>query len=459
MSTHTNYDQGLLSPLWVDSAAARLSSDRSIVQAMLTVESEWMGVLAANGLADPAFIAVVEEAANADLYDLDQIARDAQGGGNPLIPTLGQLRRRVAETSPAAAARIHAAATSQDIVDTALMLVCRDVLTALLDDSAVAAEALAAIAAQHSETIMVARTLGQHSLPTTFGLKAAQWLAGVTAARRALRAALAMLPLQWGGAAGTVAALTELAGDSAQLLTDELAAALGLASPIAPWQVSRSPIMTVAAALAEAVAAFGKIGNDVALMTRPELGELSEPLAEGRGVSSAMPQKQNPVLSVILRSAAIAAPGALGQVFSASSSFSDERPDGGWHAEWSPLRELLRFAGGAGSVTRELVSGLVVRPDRMLANLALSGPLVLSERIVAVLVPVLTAAGISGASAQVKTLISDSRAEGNLAELLRDAFPSEIVSAELLADLLDPANYLGQARELVARIVADSRTA
>ncbi|GAA3586095.1 3-carboxy-cis,cis-muconate cycloisomerase [Klugiella xanthotipulae] len=456
MSANTIDDLGLVNPLWVNSPAALLSSDARILQFMLDVECAWMAVLVEGGRADPAWLPVVTEACRVEHYNLAEIAREAQGGGNPLIPLLGALRRRVGETSPGAAARLHVGATSQDILDTALLLVARDVLTELRADLNGLADALERLAREHVGTLAVARTLGQHSLPGTFGLRAAQWLAGVVAAERQVADVLRQLPLQWGGAAGTMAALTQFAGDHALVLTDALAARLGLALPVAPWQTTRWPMTRIAGSAAEAVAACTRIANDVAFLTRPEVAEVAEPQVEGRGGSSAMPQKQNPVLSVLVRSASFQAPGALAQVVAAAAAAVDERPDGAWHAEWAPLRQLLRLAGGAASLTRELAEGLVVFPERMRANLDAAGPLILTERITAVVVPLLAEAGIPDGAAQIAAAIADTRAgTASLPDLLRAALPRSVVSDALLADLLDPVAYPGQARQLILRIIAD----
>ena len=243
---------------------------------------------------------------------------------------------------------------------------------------------------------MVARSLAQHSLPSTFGLRAANWLDGLGQAADRLAAAVADLPVQWGGAAGTLASLSghvdraHRAGTlgpevTAFTLVEDLAAELGLAAPAGPWDTNRMAVTGVAAALADVVAACGKIANDVLTSARIENGELGEPLAAGRGGSSAMPHKQNPVLSVLIRSAALSAPGLAARVYTAAGAADDERPDGAWHAEWPALRRLLRVAGGTAALTRELVSGLRVHEDRMRRNLELTGPLLVSEPIMACL--------------------------------------------------------------------------
>jgi 3-carboxy-cis,cis-muconate cycloisomerase len=458
MTTADNADFGLLSPATAGTAASRLTSDSEFIQAMLDVELAWVRVLADAGYVAAEVPAAVEAAASAQRYDAAGLAGRAQGGGNPLIPLLADLRAAVkASDSPAA---VHKGATSQDIVDSALLLMARRTIDAVSADLRTAAAALARLADAHRGTVTVARTLTQHSLPSTFGLKAANWLAGIGQAGVRLDEVAAELPLQWGGAAGTMAALTTLAesgrGEGAPLeLAARLASRLELAEPVAPWQTNRLPVTVLAAALADVLAAAGKVANDVLLLSRPEIGELSEPRAEGRGVSSAMPQKQNPVLSVLIRSAALAAPGHLAQVQAAAAGAVDERPDGSWHVEWQALRQLLRLAGGAAAKLAELAQGLVVHEDRMAANLALTGPLVVSEKIMAVAAPLLDG-GVPGAGKpKVQALVNESLSTGaSLADLLRGSVPPEELSDDELAALLDPANYTGQSGELITRITA-----
>jgi 3-carboxy-cis,cis-muconate cycloisomerase len=484
MNPADHADFGLLSPASAGTAASRLTSDYQFIQAMLDVELEWTRVLADAGRVPADAVPAVEQASRADLYNAAALAERAQGGGNPVIPLLADLRAETKKRNPAAASAIHQGATSQDILDSAMMLMARRTLAGIVTDLKSAAAALARLAEEHRGTITVARTLTQHSLPSTFGLKAANWLSGVAQAGVRLEQVAGELPLQWGGAAGTMAALTELANRPATLgataaaesegsaataaggaapnddggalaLAARLAERLGLADPVAPWQTNRLPVTALAAALADVLAAAGKVANDVLLLSRPELGEVSEPAAEGRGGSSAMPQKQNPVLSVLIRSAALAGPGHLAQIQAAAAGAIDERPDGSWHVEWQALRQLLRLAGGAVTKLAELSEGLVVHPERMRRNLAITGELVVSERIMATVAPLLDGGSPGAGKAKVQSLVNQSLAnQGTLAQLLRDALPADVLTDAALADLLDPAGYIGQSSELIDRITS-----
>ncbi|MSR97982.1 adenylosuccinate lyase family protein [Arthrobacter sp. BL-252-APC-1A] len=457
MASAETADYGLLSPAWAGTRAAALTSDEALLQAMLDVELEWLRVLASAGLIDAHVPDAVAPACQAARYDIADLAARAQGGGNPVIPLLADLRAIVREEAPAAVGPIHKAATSQDILDTALMLMSARALETILADAYRAQAGLAALARGHAETLSVARTLTQHSLPSTFGLKAAQWLHGIGQATAALESAAASLPLQWGGASGTMAALTAtVEGTQASPLdlAAELAARLGLADPVAPWQTNRLPVTSLGTALADLLAAAGKVSNDVLLLSRPEIGEVSEPRAAGRGGSSAMPQKQNPVLSVLIRSAALSAPGYAAMLQAAAGAADDERPGGSWHVEWQALRQLLRLAGGAAAKLAELTSGLQVHTDAVAGNLSLAGPLIVSEKVMARVAPLLDAGTPGQGKKKVQELVSRSLAGEDFAALLRSAVPAEALSDAEIKELLDPANYVGQSSALIERIIS-----
>ncbi|WP_433383813.1 lyase family protein [Actinoplanes sp. CA-142083] len=350
--------------LWPgDARAGDLFTDASVVEAMVRVESAW---LAARGH-------------KSDLkagFDVRALAAETEGGGNPVIPFLKLLRA----ANPSVATTLHTGLTSQDVLDTALVLQSRETCAFLAKALGRQVVALAQLAERHRGTRMAARTLTQHAIPTTFGLKAAGWLQGVLDARDALNGA-ADLPIQIGGAAGSLAAPTALAGSPAAALdlVSATAAVLGLpARP--PWHTARAPFTRVADAFVTCTDAWGKIANDVLLGSRPEVGELSEAPAEGRGGSSAMPNKQNPVLSILIRRAALAAPPLAATMHTAAANAIDERPDGSWHVEWATLRTLARRTAVAADQTAELLEGLRVDAARMAATLTAARPGIDAER-------------------------------------------------------------------------------
>jgi 3-carboxy-cis,cis-muconate cycloisomerase len=463
-------DFGLLSPVSASPLVTALTGDRAVLAAILAVEAGWAAVLEQHGLAPAGSAAVVAHSADASRYDLADISRRAEGGGNPVIPLLADLRTQVKALDTAgvgAAKAVHTSLTSQDVLDTALMLVARNTVEALLADVKGTTAALARLAEQHADTLCVGRSLTQHSLPFTFGLRAAQWFHGLAAAARRLEAL--ELPVQFGGAAGTLAAGTVLTSGSASdpfALSDALASQLGLAAAPAPWHTNRLAVTSLGDAVASVVDALGKIAADVLFLSRPEVAEVAEPRAPGRGVSSAMPQKQNPVLSVLVRSAALQSPGLAAQLHLAAATFNDERPDGAWHTEWPSLRQLLALALGAAGHTRELAEGLQVFPDGMRRNLDLSGPLLLSEGVSAAVAPLLPAgeagaAGSTGDGKQQLQAVVDKTLLAPPAEqaatyrrLLREAVPADRLSDARLEELLDPASYLGQAAAISRRILA-----
>lgn len=462
-------DVGLLSPVSASPAVAALTGDRAVLAAILAVEAGWASVLEKAGLAPAGSAAVVDAAADVDRYDVAGIAVRAQGGANPVIPLLADLRAEVKALDTdgvgaggvGALRAVHTSLTSQDVLDSALMLLAGNAVSALLLDLRGSTTALAALAEQHADTLCVGRSLTQHSLPFTFGLKAAQWFHGLAAAARRLEAV--ELPLQTGGAAGTLAAATVLTRDSVDTpfdLAGNLAAHLGLAAAPGPWHTNRLAVTALGDALTAVTDALGKIASDVLFLSRPEVGELGEPRAAGRGVSSAMPQKQNPVLSVLVRSAALQAPNLAAQLHLAAANFNDERPDGAWHSEWPAFRQLLRLALGSAGHLRELAEGLQVFPAAMRRNLELSGPLLLSEGVSAAVAPLLAERDGHSGKQQLQDVV-DRTLQAPPAEkaatyrrLLREAVPVSALPDERLEELLDPASYLGQAGEISRRVLA-----
>lgn len=356
--------------LWPgDQRAGEHMSDQALLQSMLAVESAWLGALGTAGLAPVA---------TADLrnlvgeQDCERIAAGAEDGGNPVIGLVALLRQRAV---PALSPWIHRGLTSQDVIDTALMLALRGVITGLGAQLARQIDALSALAAAHRGTPMVARTLTQHAAPTTFGAKAAGWLNAVLDARDRLDGL--STPAQFGGAVGTCSATVELAtlgtgaADPAELaesVARTAATMLGL-DYRAPWHTARGPVTVAADALVACTDSWGRIASDVVTLVRPEIGEVSEPATAGRGGSSSMPHKRNPVLSILIRRAAISAPPLAATLHQAAALANDERPDGAWHVEWDTLRTLARRTLVAGSQCGELLAGLQVHTGRMAENL------------------------------------------------------------------------------------------
>ncbi|BBY36369.1 3-carboxy-cis,cis-muconate cycloisomerase [Mycobacterium mantenii] len=357
--------------LWPgDHRAGEHMTDRALLGSMVAVEAAWLSALAGAGLA-PAGCAEAEIANLVTPDDCESLAVAAEDGGNPVIPLVTLLRQRA---EPAVAPWIHRGLTSQDVLDTSLMLAVRAVADELTTQLTQQISTLSELVTRHRDTPMVARTLTQHAALTTFGGKVAGWLNGVIDAF--VRLAALTTPIQLGGAAGTLAATTELAalmtgttdpaGVSLQLV-QSTATTLGLAAR-PPWHTSRAPVTAAGDAFVGCTDSWGRIASDIVTLVRPEIAELSEPATGNRGGSSSMPHKRNPVLSILIRRAAIAAPPLAATLHTAAALANDERPDGAWHAEWDTLRPLGRRSVVAGSQSGELLAGLTVHTQRMAEN-------------------------------------------------------------------------------------------
>lgn len=365
-----------------DERAGELMSQATLLDAMVQVENAWLDALVVSGLAPALSDSDLTGLVTSD--DVDELARLAEATGNPVPALVAMLRARTGIDS---ATWLHRGLTSQDVLDTALMLTLRAVLDRLLDELRSQVIALSILAERHASTPMVGRTLTQHAVPTTFGAVAAGWLDGILDAADLVVDARALLPVQLGGAVGTLAASSELASlrglDDAPFVAAELvtitAEALGLRE-LRPWHTSRGPVTRTADALVSSTDAWGHVATDVATLSRTEIAELAEPEAEGRGGSSTMPHKHNPILSVLVRRAAVAAPALASTLHLASATAGDQRPDGAWHAEWSTLHTLGRRTVVAASQTTELLQGLHVDAERMGATLDHSADDVLAER-------------------------------------------------------------------------------
>ena len=427
-------------------------SDRALLQAMLDAERALAVASARAGLVPEEAAAAIGAACQADRFDPDDLGRRALAAGNPVVPLVADLTEMVAkEAGPAAARWVHHGATSQDILDTACSLVAVRALGPILEDLDGAAEECARLAETHRHTVMAGRTLGQQALPTTFGLKAAGWLVALDEAAAGLAAVRRdRLAAQLGGAAGTLASL----GPAGVEVVRGYAEELGLAEPILAWHTNRVRVAELAAALGVAAGVLAKLALDVTLLAQTELGEVSEG-GEGRGGSSTLPHKHNPISAVLVTAATRRVPGLVATVLG-SMAQEQERATGAWHAEWEPQVELLRLVGGAAARTRELLGGLEVHPRRMRENLAATGGLLLAERIATELAGPL---GRGPAQELVERLARQAAGSGRpLGEVLAaDPAVRDHLDEADLDRLLDPQGYLGMAAELIDRALAAHR--
>jgi 3-carboxy-cis,cis-muconate cycloisomerase len=352
-----------------------VADDAALVRAMLRVEVAWLQALADGKAATEDQVEAVSLAVAGWAPALDP--RDVEDAGNPVLPLVRALRARVGDAG--AAALVHAGLTSQDVLDTALVMLAGDAAERVEADLRRAADRLAGLAEEHRDTVMAGRTLTQYAVPVTFGLKAAQWLTAVLDAADALAAVRRSLPVQCGGAAGTLARTADLT-DRPTDVAAAFAGHLGLAWPGLPWHTRRTPVTRLADALVETCDALGVVATTVLTLGRPEIGELHEGAVAGRGASSTMPHKQNPVLSVLVRAAALQAPQLGAQVHLAAATTVDERPDGAWHAEWPALRRLLELTVVAAAQAAELLEGLEVDAAAMTRHADAAADLLLAER-------------------------------------------------------------------------------
>jgi 3-carboxy-cis,cis-muconate cycloisomerase len=406
---------------------------RAWLQAMLDFEAAL-----ARAVAPPEAAEAIAAACVADAFDLAEIGRSTADKGTPVPGLLAALRAKLPED---AAAHVHRGATSQDVVDTAAMLVARRALGPLLDDLSAAADACAGLAERFRDAPMAGRTLLQQAAPITFGLKAAGWLAGLDEAHAELADVRANgLAVQLGGAVGTLASL---GADGLGAVTS-VAGALELAEPELPWHTVRTRPARLACALGEATGVMAKIALDVTLLAQTEVGELAEGGGDGRGGSSTLPHKRNPVGAVAVSACAARVPGLVATML-ASMAQEHERAAGAWQAESETLSDLLRLTGSAAATLRELLEGLEVDTERMRANLDITGGLVMTESVVTALTPSL-------GRAKAQDLVEDAaRRVLDDGQSLRDALP------ELEDAALAPESYLGAASELIDRALASHR--
>jgi 3-carboxy-cis,cis-muconate cycloisomerase len=418
-------------------------SDRAWLQAILDVEAALARALSVVGLLDRAAAESIARACRAQDLDVAAIGRDAADSGNPVVPLVRALRAAVED--PAAAGAVHRGATSQDILDSAAMLVAHRALGPLLEDLLAAADAAAAMAADHRDTLMAGRTLLQHALPITFGFKAAGWTVALDEAADRLDAVRrTRLAAQLGGAAGTLSSL----GEDGPSVLRAFAEDLGLAEPEIAWHTDRTRVGELAGALGVAAGAIGKVARDVVLMAQTEVGEVREGVP-GRGGSSTLPHKRNPVAAVAAIAGAERAPALVATLLAAMIQ-EHERAAGPWHAEWKALAGLLETVGSAAAWIRDCLEHLEVDAEKMRANLDLTGGLLLAERVVVALTPALGRQAADDLVTDAAEETSGGKRSFEEALLDRPEVAENLGEAKV-ARLLDPAGYLGSAGAFIDR--------
>jgi 3-carboxy-cis,cis-muconate cycloisomerase len=443
--------EGLFAPIFSSDEILAAVSDAAWLQALLDAEAGLARAEADCGVIPVGAADAIAATCQASRFDPGTLGRAARPDGNPVIPLVAALR---AEVPPTAASWVHWGATSQDILDTAAMLVAARAAAPIDAALTRAAASCAGLARAHAELVMAGRTLLQQALPITFGLKAAGWLIGLDDARAQLDIARSRLAVQLGGAAGTLASL----GSAGPAVLHTLARRLDLAEPVLPWHSSRQRVSGLAGALGTVAGTAAKICTDVVLLAQNEVGEVT---GAASGGSSALPHKRNPATAVSVLAASRRAL-ALVPVLQAGVVAEHERAVGGWQAEWESLSQLLALAGGAAAGAAQVVAGLEIHPAAMAANLAASGGLLLAERVT------LTVAARTGNQAEARRAVTQAvevaagqgtgsatgQGTGFADALSRDPLVSSVLSPAQIDELLDPAGYLGASAIWIERALA-----
>ncbi len=444
-------DLRLLDPLFTTEAMAAVFADRATVQGILDFEAALARAEGALSIIPVTAVEPIIAATRAANYDLSELAIATATAGNPALPLIYALTRKVAAIAPAAAQWVHWGATSQDAIDTGRMLQCRQALDGLESDLTCLKRALARLANAHRLTLMPGRTFLQQATPISFGLKVAGWLDAVCRSESRLqRLHSQALALQLGGAVGNYAVLGARGIEVAALMAD----ALQLSLPTLPWHTQRDRIIEIGAGFALLIGALGKIARDIALLMQSEIAEATEPMAPGRGGSSTLPHKHNPVSCTVALAAAYRAPGLMASLYGGLAQ-EHERALGGWHAEWEVLPELCRLAAGALAHMASAIEGLEVDTGRMLTQVTDSAGILFAEAISIAL------AGKIGKQA-AQTLISQLADDAiRMDKPLREIVEAEPriqphLTTDEIARLFSAELSLGASDELIDRVLANA---
>ena len=442
----------LLDALFGSPLVDAVFSDESRLGRMLDFEAALARAEARCGVIPGAAAEVIAGKCKPELLDVAALAQSTKLSANPAIPMVKQLTALVAKEDQYAARFVHWGATSQDVNDTGLVLQIREAWGILESDLSAFCATLAAMAQQYRSTVILGRTLMQHAQPTTFGAKVAGWLDAMHRHRvRFRKIGHHGFVLQFGGAVGTLAALREKGLDVSKALAQELKLEL----PDIPWHTQRDRLVEVATTLGLCTGTLGKIARDISVHMQPEIAELFEPAGEGRGGSSSMPHKRNPVSAARILAAAIRVPALVSTMLTAMVQ-EDERGLGNWHAEWETLPEIVRLTAGALHEMKEVMPRLEVDVKKMRSNLDQTHGLVFAE---AVSMALAESMGKSGAHGVVEAACQRVRTTGKTLreELQQDPSVTQVLSTEVLNQLFIPERYLGSAEAFIDRVIATSQ--
>ncbi|MBZ5663225.1 MAG: 3-carboxy-cis,cis-muconate cycloisomerase [Acidobacteriia bacterium] len=439
----------LIDSLATTAAMEKLFCDESVLQAMLDFEAALARTEARLGIIPQSAADTIAKSAEAKNFDSAALARAALRAGTPGIPLVKALTERVRAIDAGAAGYVHWGATSQDVADTGLVLLLKQAQLVLESDLARLEQALERLSEQRSHTVMLGRTLMQAAPPVTFGLKAAGWLAAIRRSHAHLQSSFAdALVLQFGGAVGTLAAL----GDQGLATARALAEDLGIGCPDAPWHTHRDRLAVLVCALGVLTGTLGKMARDISLLMQNEIGEVAEPGGEGRGGSSTMPHKRNPIGSTVTLAAANRVPGLVSSFLSGMIQ-ENERGVGGWQAEWPTMSAIVQSAGLAVASMAEVAEGLTVDAEKMRANIAATNGVVFAERAMILLGKAL---GRDVAHRVLEEATRRSVAQRrHLAEVLAEMPEvTDHLAAASIRSLEDSEQYLGVADTLRKQLLA-----
>lgn len=432
-------------------ALAELFSDASVLRAMLDFEVALANAEASAGVIPNAAADVIAASADLNSFDVAQLSRDALRAGTPGIPLVKRFIEVVRSRDETAAGFVHFGATSQDVSDTAFVLLLKHAQTLIESDLNLAEQALHTFSEQHKNTVMLGRTLLQPAPPITLGLKAAGWLSAIRRGRERLSTEFHNSQfLQFGGAVGTLSVL----GDRGLQVAEQLAHELGLLCPEAPWHTHRDRLAALACACGVLTGSMGKVARDVSLLMQGEVGEATEPASPGRGGSSTMPHKHNPIASALIIAAAHRVPGLVSSYLS-SMVQEHERSVGGIQSEWSTLTAIVQSTGLAAASLAETAAGLVVYPDRMAQNIAATRGTIYAEKAVSLLAAKVGRASAHRILAQASTQALNQ--ERSLSEVLAEMPEvTKHLDPKALQQLSDPERYLGSAELFRQRLLRPS---
>jgi len=450
--THPLLPPSLLGPLFSSAAMRALMADKARLQRMLDVEFALARALGALSIIPKKSVKPIGDCCSADKFDIAALGEAAVASGNVVIPMVKALTAEVAKRDAEAAGYVHWGATSQDIIDTALMLDLRAAIDVLDKDLDRAISAFSKIAKDHRKTPTVARTWLQQALPMPFGLKAAGYASALARSRSRLQHIRdEVLALQFGGAAGTLASLGKRGFEVSERLSYELKLPL----PDAPWHAHRDRLGEVASAFAILAGTCGKIARDVSLLMQTEIGEVSERAAAGRGGSSTMPHKRNPVASATALACAQIAPHLAASILAAEVQ-EHERSAGNWASEWVTFPALALVTSGTLASVVDIAEGLEIDPERMRKNLAITHGLIMAEAVSMKLAEKIGKAKAHG-------IVEDASRKAAAQErdlkdvLLADNEVTEKLKAAEIEKLFDPISYPGVAQIFIDRLLAAAK--